>query len=336
MTRLPLGPVIVDVAGLALTADERERLAHPLVGGVILFARNFSALEQLRALTAEIRALRDPALLISVDHEGGRVQRFKDGFTRLPPMRALGAMHERDAVAARDAAQAAGFVLAAELIAVGVDYSYAPVLDVDFGSSSVIGDRAFAADPDAIAELAAALTAGMALAGMAAVGKHFPGHGHVRADSHLAVPVDERTLATIDAADLVPYRRLIPLGMAGVMPAHVVYPRVDSAPAGFSRIWLQEILRRRLGFDGVIFSDDLSMEGASVAGGMAERADAALAAGCDVVLVCNAPAAADAVLHEYAAGPANARRLERMRGRPGVAGEADYAAALEVFRRYFP
>ncbi len=330
----PLGPVMVDLAGLRLGAEERERLARPLVGGVILFARNFESPAQLAELTGEIRALREPALLIAVDHEGGRVQRFREGFTRLPPMRSLGALYRGDPEAGRRAAEAAGYVLAAELLAVGVDFSFAPVLDVDAGVSSVIGDRAFSSDPEAVADLAESLVAGMARAGMASVGKHFPGHGHVGADSHVAIPVDERDFGAIDAVDLAPYRRLIATGLAGVMPAHVIYPRVDAEPAGFSKVWLRDILRGRLGFDGVIFSDDLSMEGASMAGGMVQRAEAALAAGCDLALVCNAPAAADAVLRQLGAAPANAARLERMRGRPygGLAADEHYAAALRVFR----
>ncbi len=333
----PLGPVMVDLAGLRLGAEERERLLQPLAGGVILFSRNFAGPAQLRELTGEIHALREPALLIAVDHEGGRVQRFRDGFTRLPPMRSLGALHRGNAQAGRGAAEAAGYVLAAELLAVGVDFSFAPVLDVDIGVSGVIGDRAFASEPEAVADLAESLAAGMARAGMASVGKHFPGHGHVSADSHVDIPVDEREFGAIDQVDLAPYRRLIAKGLAGVMPAHVIYPRVDAEPAGFSKVWLRDILRGRLGFDGVIFSDDLSMEGASVAGGMVQRAEAALAAGCDLVLVCNAPAAADTVLRQLGAAPADARRLERMRGRPRgeLAADEHYAAALRTFHAAF-
>jgi beta-N-acetylhexosaminidase len=334
MLRLPLGPVMVDVEGLVLTAEERLRLAHPLVGGVILFSRNFESLAQLRTLTGAIHALRDPALPIAVDHEGGRVQRFRDGFTRLPPMRALGAIYQRDSAAGLRAAEATGYVLAAELLAAGVDFSFTPVLDVDFGASSIIGDRAFAADPQAIADLAGGLIAGMAQAGMASVGKHFPGHGYVPADSHVAIPVDEREFDAIAAADLVPYRTLIAKGLDGIMPAHVIYPRVDASPAGFSALWLRTILRRQLGFDGVIFSDDLSMEGASVAGGMTDRAQAALEAGCDMVLVCNAPTAAEGLLRELKAAPPESRRIERMRGRFVGALDADrqYASALQIFK----
>lgn len=312
---LPLGPVMLDVAGTALNEDDRRRLLHPLTGGVILFSRNFESCVQLDALTAEIHDLRDPCLIIAVDHEGGRVQRFRNGFTHLPPMRKFGMIWDRDHEAAISLAQSAGFVLAAELRVHGVDLSFAPVLDVDYGNSGVIGDRAFHTDPEAIAQLALAVMRGLREGGMAAVGKHFPGHGHVRADSHHEVPVDDRGLAEISAGDLLPFRRLAAAGMEGVMPAHVIYPGVDAAPAGFSQKWLKQILRGELGFDGVIFSDDLSMEGASVAGGVIQRAQAAFGAGCDMVLVCNAPDAADELLaglrHDM---PAVSReRLQRIR-----------------------
>jgi len=329
-----LGPVMADVQGLALESSERDMLRHPLVGGVILFTRNFESPAQLRSLAAEIHALRDPELLIAVDHEGGRVQRFRQGFTLIPAMRRIGALADRNAAAACAAAEAAGWLLAVELLSHGVDFSFTPVLDVDFGASSVIGDRAFSDDPERIAELAGALLRGMASAGMAGVGKHFPGHGHVRADSHVAVPVDEREFAAIESADLVPYRRLIPLGLAGVMPAHVIYPQIDAMPAGFSPIWLRRILRGALGFDGMIFSDDLSMEGASVAGDIVARAEAALAAGCDVVLVCNSPAGAARLLDGMKAVPLHAGRAERMRGRTRARPDAQrLAQAVATLRR---
>jgi beta-N-acetylhexosaminidase len=318
-----LGPVVVDVAGLELAPGERELLAHPLVGGVILFARNYDSPEQLRALTRAIHAVRSPALLIAVDHEGGRVQRFADGFTRLPPMRALGRIYDDDPALAENLAGAVGVVLASELAAHGVDFSFAPVLDIDFGSSSVIGDRAFHSEPAAVARLAAALAGGMRRVGMGAVGKHFPGHGYVRADSHHEVPVDDRDLATIEANDLAPYRALIGAGLAGVMPAHVIYPRVDARPAGFSPVWLQEILRGRLGFDGIVFSDDLSMEGARVAGGIVERGRAALEAGCDMVLVCNAREAAERLLEGLGPARLDSGRAERIRG-PRAGASADF------------
>jgi len=290
-----MGPVMLDIAGTTLTDEDRARLLHPLVFGVILFARNFSDPEQIANLCAELRGLRDPRLLIAVDHEGGRVQRFRSGFTALPPMAALGRIWDQDPQQGVAAARAVGVLIGAELAASGVDLSFTPVLDLDYGPSRAIGDRAFHRDPGAVANLAEALMAGLSERGMQAVGKHFPGHGFVAADSHLEIPVDNRLFGEI-AADLIPYRRLIPLGLAAVMPAHVIYPEVDAAPAGFSSVWLQRILRKELGFQGVIFSDDLSMEGASVAGGIVQRAEAALGAGCDIVLVCNRPAAADELL----------------------------------------
>jgi beta-N-acetylhexosaminidase len=325
------GPVMLDLRGLELDAEEKEMLRHPGVGGVILFARNFESARQLIALTGAIRALRpDDALLIAVDHEGGRVQRFQRGFTRIAPMRSLGERWRADAEGAISLAEATGYVIAAELRSHGIDFSFAPVLDVDFGASSVIGDRAFSDEPAAITALAGALVAGMAAAGAGAVGKHFPGHGYVRADSHVDVPVDERELRDIEAVDLAPYRGLIGRGLAGVMPAHVIYPKVDRRPAGFSPVWLRDILRKRLGFEGMIFSDDLSMEGASVAGGARERAEAALDAGCDMLLICNDPRSAAELLDRLKVRPLDPVRAGRMRGRRLAApldADARYAAA---------
>jgi beta-N-acetylhexosaminidase len=306
-----LGPVVVDVQGTRLTEAEREMLEHPLVGMVILFGRNFESAEQLRALTAEIHAVRTPRLLIAVDHEGGRVQRFRSGFTRLPAMRALGELWDRDVLAACRAALGTGLVLAAELRACGVDLSFAPVLDLDWGRSGVIGDRAFHADERVVSLLALQLVHGMAIGGMANCGKHFPGHGWAEADSHTHLPIDERPLETILARDAAPYRWM-GAALAGVMPAHVVYPAVDAEPAGFSRVWI-ELLRRELGFTGAVFSDDLLMEGAAVKGGMVDRAEAAFEAGCDLVLVCNDPVAAARVLDgvRWQRSPAFDQRIAR-------------------------
>ena len=303
-------PVVLDIAGTTLTANDRRRLKHPLTGGLILFARNWASRAQLTALTAEIKALR-PDVLVCVDHEGGRVQRFRsDGFTHLPAMRVLGELWMRDALAATDAATACGHVLGAELRACGVDLSFTPVLDLDHGGSSVIGDRAFHRDARVATMLAKSLMHGLLLAGMANCGKHFPGHGFVKADSHHAVPVDKRSLKAILADDAKPYAWLS-TSLASVMPAHVVYPKVDALPAGFSERWLKHILRGDLGFQGAIFSDDLSMEGAKVAGSALDGALAALNAGCDMVLLCNQSIdggqAVDALLDGLQAAQADGR-----------------------------
>ncbi|NKE68982.1 beta-N-acetylhexosaminidase [Ramlibacter sp. RBP-2] len=283
-------PLILDVAGLALTDDDRRRLAHPLVGGMILFSRNWQDRGQLAALCEEVHSVR-PDLLVCVDHEGGHVQRFRTGgFTHLPPMRAFGELWMKDALAATNAATGAGYVLGAELRACGVDLSFTPVLDLDWGASGVIGDRAFHSDPRVVAMLAKSLMHGLLRAGMGNCGKHFPGHGFVKADSHTDVPVDKRSLKAMLADDAAPYEWLSTT-LASVMPAHVIYPRVDSRPAGFSGRWLNGVLRQRLGFGGAVFSDDLSMAGARVIDGRqvsyTEAAVAALDAGCDMVLLCN-------------------------------------------------
>ncbi len=315
---MALGPAMIDPAGTALTEDDVRRLRHPAAGGAILFAHNFESPAQLLALTQDIRALREPPLLIGVDHEGGRVQRFKEGFTALPPMRALGHLWDRDRDAGLEAAQAAGYIIGAELAAHGLDFSFTPVLDLDYGASSVIGDRALHYDPLAVGALAAALVGGLAAGGMGAVGKHFPGHGYAAADSHVAVPTDDRPLAEILRKDLVPYAPALQAGLAGIMPAHVIYPRVDAEPAGYSRVWLQDILRGKLGFGGLIFSDDLSMEGAGTAGGVAERARAALDAGCDMVLLCKDPEGQERLLHSLEqSAPVPPERAARMRHRGG-------------------
>lgn len=294
---LPRGPLVVDVAGAVMTHAEEARLLHPLVGGVILFARNFTTRKQLVALTKRIHDLRTPSLLIAVDHEGGRVQRFRtDGFTTLPSMRVLGVEWSKDPMDAMRMATDVGYVLGAELRACGVDLSFTPVLDLDFGLSSVIGDRAFDGDPRVVAMLARALSQGLAQAGMGACGKHFPGHGAVVADSHHAVPRDTRSLKKILEHDAAPYQWLGDQVIPSVMPAHVIYTKVDSMPAGFSAKWIKEILRKKLRYDGVVFSDDLTMEGAAVAGDILARARAALNAGCDMALVCNRPDLADDLL----------------------------------------
>lgn len=320
---MTLGPLMIDVEGTALTREERARLRHPLVGGVILFSRNYRDRDQLAALVRDLRALRSPPLLIAVDHEGGRVQRFRDGFTRLPACGAYGRAWLDDRQHGLVCAEAGGWLMAAELRALGVDFSFAPVLDVDVGVSKVIGDRAFDSDPKIIGSLAFAFMKGMHAAGMAAVGKHFPGHGSVAADSHHAVPIDTRSLTDIEALDLPPFVHLIRNGLEGIMSAHVIYSAVDPNPAGFSPFWLQRVLRGRLGFGGVVFSDDISMAGAAVAGDATARTRAALAAGCDMVLVCNDPEAAAKVVAELdvVPDPVSRARLMRMHGRP-VAFEA--------------
>lgn len=313
---MALGPVMLDVVGTELTPADVKRLQHPLVGGVILFARNFESPEQLKALTASIHAVRQPPLLISVDHEGGRVQRFREGFTKIPAMREFGKIWDKHPKKAKELVEEAGWILAAELRARGVDFSYTPVLDMDYGESQVIGDRAFHVKAQAIHELAYALMQGLKRGGMPAVGKHFPGHGYVVADSHVAIPIDEREFDQIAQNDMQPFRQLIDDGIQAIMPAHVIYSKVDEKPAGFSPKWLQKVLRERLGFEGMIFSDDLSMEGAGVAGDVTARALAALNAGCDMVLLCNQPDQADELLAnlKWEISGASRARLARMHG----------------------
>ena len=315
---MSLGPVMLDVEGVELNAEDRAILQHPLVGGVILFSRNFESMAQLEALVQAIHAIRTPRLLIAVDHEGGRVQRFREGFTRLPAMARFGEVYDRDKKKARALAKLCGWLMAVELRAVDIDFSFAPVLDLDYGVSTVIGDRAFHARAEVVAELTHDFIEGMHEAGMAATGKHFPGHGAIAADSHIAIPVDHRPFDEINAHDIVPFRRLIKSNLTAIMPAHVIYDQVDSLPAGFSPFWLKEVLRKRLNFQGVIFSDDLDMKGASVISeAYPERARAALAAGCDMVLVCNNRPEAIKVLDglgEYD-DPVSHVRLARMHGR---------------------
>lgn len=310
-----LGPLMVDVAGLVLTEGERSRLRHPAVGGVILFARNFESPAQLAALTADIRALRHPHLLIAVDQEGGRVQRFRDqGFIHLPPMGRLGEVLHQDRQAGIEAARSLGWLMAVQLRQVGVDLSFAPVLDLNRGVSGVIGDRAFAREPAAVTALAIAWISGMKEAGMAAVGKHFPGHGSIAEDSHIAHPVDRRQLETIEREDLKPFLALIERFIPAVMAAHVVYPAVDDQPAGFSSVWITQMLRQHWQYQGAVFTDDLTMTAASAAGEIEARVDAALAAGCDMALICNHPEWVDRVLaaREYPADPVREARLAHL------------------------
>ena len=317
---MTLGPLMIDIEGLELTAEDRDLLGHPAIGGVILFTRNYESPQQLAALVDEIHGLRDPHLLVAVDQEGGRVQRFRDGFTHLPPLSCLGRIYDRDAPRAKHLAKVTGWLMASELRAVGIDISFAPVLDLDFGISTIIGNRALHKRPEIVADLAYAYQTGMHDAGMAATGKHFPGHGFVAADSHLALPSDDRSFEDIEQWDMVPFRRMIHYGLAAIMMAHVVYPRVDSQPAGFSKVWINDVLRGRLNFQGLIFSDDLSMEGAACAGNHSARAHASLQAGCDMVLVCNQREQAQQVaqaLVDYR-DPVAHTRMARMHGRSRV------------------
>ena len=333
--RLPLGAVVLDPSGPALTDDDRRRLLHPATGGVILFTHNYESPEQLLTLTGEIARLREPELPVCVDHEGGRVQRFALGFTAIPPMRRLGVLWDRDRETAQRAARAVGTVISAELGAHGVDFSFTPVLDLDFGASAVIGHRAFHYDPNAVGALAAQLIEGLAGGGMAAVGKHFPGHGFAATDSHIAVPTDPRPAKDIFRKDLVPYRAAIKAGLAAVMPAHVIFPLADAEPAGYSKYWLQDVLRGQLGFGGLIFSDDLAREGASTAGGIPERAQAALAAGCDQVMLCQKPKEQEVLLESLACVQlAVPERVERMRRKGGrdFRKSVAYREALEALR----
>jgi beta-N-acetylhexosaminidase len=337
---MSLGPVMVDIAGAALTPEERERLAHPKVGGVILFSRNYESPEQMEALVRELHRLRRPRLITAVDQEGGRVQRFRNGMTALPPMRRLGEIHDDNPSRAKRLADLCGWLLATELRAMDVDISFAPVLDMDHGVSGVIGDRAFHSDPEVISVLAHHFTNGMKSAGMGSVGKHFPGHGGVAEDSHHELPKDPRTLEELEAADLIPFRKMIYYEMPGIMTSHVLFPQIDSKPVTFSTTWLQQILRKQMGFQGVIFSDDLTMEAAQGGGNMAERANLALAAGCDMVLVCNNPQAADEVLDglKPRTDPASHLRLIRMHGQKmtplaNLFEQESYQQAVDVITR---
>lgn len=335
------GPLMLDLQGVELTGEERELLRHPAAGGVILFRRNFETPDQLQRLVSEIHALREPQLLVAVDQEGGKVQRFCEGFTRLPPAAWFGRLYDANPYYALQAAQSVGWLMASELLAEGVDFSFAPVLDLGTGVSEVIGDRAFHRKPFVVAELAMGWTKGVHAAGMASVGKHFPGHGNVTEDSHLALPVDRRRREEILMHDLLPFRRLIEGGIEAIMPAHVVYEKVSPELAGFSSYWLKRVLRGRLGFQGVVFSDDLSMAAAEEAGNVVARAAAALKAGCDMVLVCNDQKSAATVMDELKmySEPAAQMRLIRMHGRKKLKREKlhldkRWRSAVELIARY--
>jgi beta-N-acetylhexosaminidase len=325
-THFTIGPVLLDVEGLTLAQHEKEKINHPNTGAVILFSRNYQYPEQLTVLIDSIRAARNGPILIAVDQEGGRVQRFREGFTRLPPACCY--------AKAPEFAESAGWLMASELLAVGIDFSFAPVLDIDCGVSEVIGDRSFSMDCTLATRLASDFRKGMNAAGMAATGKHFPGHGAVALDSHLALPVDERDFDSIWAKDLVPFKQLIAEGLEAIMPAHVVYSKCDENPAGFSPFWIQKILREKLNFNGAVFSDDLSMAGAASAGDFRERAKLAQQAGCDMLLVCNNPVAAEQVLEALPVtqNPIRDQRLERMRGKVQMTREQ--LLKTEKWRQY--
>lgn len=334
-----IGPLMLDVAGTELNEEEKQVLSSPVVGGVILFSRNYLNPVQLTKLISEIREC-SSNLIIAVDHEGGRVQRFREGFTRIPPMRSLDRVYQEDKAQGLKQAFDLGWLIAAELIAFDIDISFTPVLDRDHGVSEVIGDRAFSCDLETITALSSSLVSGMKEAGMASTGKHFPGHGAVVADSHHEIPEDNRSLEQIMQNDTIVFERLIPLGLDALMPAHVIYSQVDDQPAGFSNVWMQDILRGKFGFEGVIFSDDLSMEGASVAGSYVARADAALSAGCDMVLVCNNPDAAQEVrLHlesllQQGDLTVDNQRLKRMRCQASKKLSIEDVKASEVWKTY--
>ncbi|MBK7249950.1 MAG: beta-N-acetylhexosaminidase [Gammaproteobacteria bacterium] len=336
---MTLGPLMVDLAGPDLLAEERELLAHPLIGSVILFARNYEDPAQLTRLVTAIHAVRSPPLIVAVDHEGGRVQRFRAGFSALPPLRRIGHEYDRDARAGLELARRLGWLMAAELRAHGVDHSFAPVVDLDRGMSSVIGDRAFHARAGVVAALAVAYMHGMRDAGMAATAKHFPGHGGVAADSHVALPVDRRALVDLED-DLTPFRRMIANGLASVMVAHLLFPEVDEVPASLSPRWIRGVLRSDLGFQGVVCADDLSMAGARAGGDIVECATRALAAGCDVLPVCNDRAAVLKLLDALHAppDPVSQLRIVRLRGHGGpgreqLLGSAAWRDCQETLRR---
>jgi len=310
---MPLGPLMIDIDGVELSSVDREVLRHPLVGGLILFSRNYESVEQVSLLCEAVHKLRAEPLLIAVDHEGGRVQRFKDGFTQIPSMQSLGKVYIDNPTLGHEYAQQTAWLMAMELRQVGVDFSFAPVLDLDYGCSEIIGDRAFSTDKEIVSALAIAFQRGLTEAGMASIGKHFPGHGAVAPDSHVAIPVDERPLEEIMQNDVYPFKQLIQSGMKGMMPAHVIYQHADSVPAGFSEFWLKQVLRQQLGFGGAIFSDDLSMQGASAVGDFEQRARQTLKAGADMALVCNDRSAAEQVIDRLQGYTINMKSVERLK-----------------------
>jgi beta-N-acetylhexosaminidase len=332
--QMPRGPVMADISGLQLTAEEKDRLRHPTIGAVILFSRNYQSPEQLQALNLEIHDLRDPPLLIAVDHEGGRVQRFRQDFTHLPAMRRYGDLFDNDPAQALQQCSTAGWLMASELLELGVDFSFAPIADLESGVSDVIGDRAFHSKPGIAAELALSFMLGMRKAGMAATAKHFPGHGSVQGDSHHMIPVDERSYTQLSENDLVPFRVMIASAVEGIMTAHVIYPQMDEQPPTFSKYWLQQVLREELEYKGLIFSDDLSMAGAKMAGGPFARATAAMDAGCDMILVCNDTAALDEVIDGLSSTPLTlpAERLDafapKIQMARGLKQSADWQQAV--------
>ncbi|HEY3787108.1 MAG TPA: beta-N-acetylhexosaminidase [Steroidobacteraceae bacterium] len=337
---MSLGPLMIDLEGSSATAEEFEMLQHPLVGGVILFTRNYVDPDQLTQLVATIHAARTPALIVGVDHEGGRVQRFRRGFSLLPAARRIGHEFDLDPRGGLDLARHMGWLMAAELRSCGVDISFAPCVDLDYGISEVIGERAFHSRSEVVSQLANAYMHGMRDAGMAATAKHFPAHGAVVADSHLSLPVDRRELADL-AADLAPYQRLIADGLPAVMVAHVLFPAVDPAPASLSSRWIRDVLRGDLRFQGVVFTDDLSMGGAAAAAGnIVTRARQALAAGCDMLPVCNNRASVIALLDglEVEPEPASRLRLVRMHGKDGftrqeLTSRTEYLRSRELLAR---
>jgi beta-N-acetylhexosaminidase len=313
---MTLGPLMTDFDGVELSTADRELLQHPMIGGVILFSRNYESPEQIRSLTSELHNLRQPKLLVAVDHEGGRVQRFRGRFTQLPPAAVIGDFFDEEPGPALFFAQQCGWLMATELRSVGVDFSFAPVLDIRNSKSRIIDDRAFHRDPHKLARIAHAYIKGIHQAGMPAIGKHFPGHGTVVADSHLELPVDDRSYHDISKSDLIPFR-LLATEIEGIMPAHISYPKIDNEPAGYSSIWINNILRQELGFQGLVFSDDLNMSGAATVGGVRDRADLALRAGCDVILLCNDRPGTERLLSSWAhkIEPLTQVRLMRMHGK---------------------